>query len=69
MGAISNDHEDACARCGEPAILRTCHVCGIAARLIDCGHYPQPRPIAAGRADGMDGGHDYCLHCAGGPDA
>lgn len=61
---IPDDPEAACASCGERAEVRTCHVCGVSARLIDCGHYWQPRPIAAGRANGMDGGHDYCQACA-----
>jgi len=54
----------ACPHCGEPAKLRRCCVCGTEAWIIDCGHYPQPRPIAAGRADGSDLGRDYCEYCA-----
>jgi len=42
----------------------TCSACGASAQLTDCGHLAQPRPIAAGRADGSDGQHDYCSYCA-----
>jgi len=63
-----DDAETQCPSCGTPALIRTCHTCGVAARLIDCGHYWQPRPIAAGRSDGSDGHHDYCTaHAQVGP--
>jgi len=53
-----------CPHCGEPARLRRCCICGTEAWLIDCGHYPQPGPIAAGLFDGSDMGRDYCVRCA-----
>jgi len=59
-----DDPGSTCPHCGEAAKLRRCYVCGAEAWLVDCGHYPQPRPIAAGRADGSDLEHDYCEYCA-----
>ena len=53
-----------CGECGEHATHRECRACGTSAWLIDCGHQQQPRPIAAGRADGSDLSHDYCESCA-----
>lgn len=52
-----------CTRCDAKARLRTCHSCGVQAIITDCGHFMQPRPIAAGRSDGTDGHHDYCTDC------
>jgi len=54
----------ACPDCGTPAALRTCDTCDTSAWIIDCGHYAQPRPIAAGRADGSDLHHTYCEDCS-----
>ena len=59
-----DDPGSCCPTCGEPAKLRRCCVCGTEAWIIDCGHYSQPRPIAAGRADGSDLQNDYCEYCA-----
>jgi len=53
-----------CATCDEPARERTCRMCGRTMWILDCGHMPQPTPIAAGRADGSDLHHDYCDECA-----
>lgn len=36
----------ACPDCGTPAEWYECRACGDGAWLIDCGHYPQPRPIS-----------------------
>ena len=47
-----------CKYCDEPARYRTCEVCGESAWIIDCGHYSQPRPIAADEY-----GHDICDDC------
>jgi hypothetical protein len=48
-----------CPRCGARPRLRTCLGCGAKALLTDCGHMPQPRPIAIGR-----GGFNYCVDCS-----
>lgn len=53
-----------CPECAEPARLRECDDCGRRAWLIDCGHYGQPRPIAAGRRGGRQADRDYCEDCA-----
>jgi hypothetical protein len=53
-----------CPECGEPARLRTCSVCGVSQWIIDCGHFDQPRPIAAGRQDGSESYKDFCEDCA-----
>lgn len=53
-----------CPACGERAVLRTCSVCGEQRWTIDCGHYSQPRPIAAGRANGSELHNDFCEDCA-----
>lgn len=53
-----------CPDCGKHAEYRTCDECGESAWVIDCGHYAQPRPIAAGRANGSDAHHTYCRRCA-----
>ena len=36
-----------CDDCGANAAERTCDGCGARAIVTDCGHYDQPRPIAA----------------------
>jgi hypothetical protein len=46
-----------CPDCGEDAVYRTCCRCKQGAWIIDCGHYDQPRPIAA------HGSNDYCDDC------
>jgi hypothetical protein len=43
----------------------TCDGCGITALIVDCGHQAQPRPLAAGRADGSALHRTYCPACAG----
>jgi hypothetical protein len=53
-----------CSHCGEPAKERTCSTCGLSAWIIDCGHYPQPRPIAVGRTGGLELHRDFCSACA-----
>jgi len=50
-----------CPDCGTRAEYRTCEVCGTSAWVIDCGHYPQPRPIAASQ----DGQRYLCEDCEG----
>jgi len=54
----------ACPHCGEQATYRTCSVCGLSAWIIDCGHYAQPRPIAAGKVGGREGYKTFCEDCA-----
>ena len=44
---IVDDTDEACPDCGATRQERTCAGCGVSARLIDCGHYAQPRPISA----------------------
>ena len=58
-----NDPER-CPDCNRTGHVRTCNDCGVSAYLVDCGDYAQPRPIASGRVDGSDQGHDYCDDCA-----
>lgn len=53
-----------CRICHIRAQERTCADCGLTMTLTDCGHYTQPRPIAAGRADGTEAWRDYCTACA-----
>jgi len=53
-----------CPHCGTEAEWRTCSECGRSAWIVDCGCLAQPRPIAAGRADGTDTEHWYCDQCA-----
>jgi hypothetical protein len=53
-----------CPLCNEPARLRTCWECGDSAWIIDCAHFPQPRPIAPGRADGSHPHRMFCDDCA-----
>lgn len=55
---------DTCPACATQAAQRTCSQCGISAWVIDCGHYAQPRPLAAGKADGSDLHAIFCLNCA-----
>jgi hypothetical protein len=62
MELICRDSE--CARCGANPEQRTCCACGVQGIVTDCGHYAQPRPIAAGRVNGTDMQHDYCSACA-----
>ena len=47
-----------------PAQWGTWWECSESAWIIDCAHFPQPRPIAAGRADGSDAGRMFCADCA-----
>jgi hypothetical protein len=61
---IPSDPESYCPDCGTPRRPWKCHDCGRTAELIDCGHYPQPRPIASGRWDGSELDRDYCVDCA-----
>jgi len=63
-GRDHGPHDDPCADCGAVPATRTCADCGATADITDCGHQPQPRPLAAGRADGSDMGHTYCETCA-----
>lgn len=56
--------EDEVCPCGTPATFRTCVECGVSGWIIDCGHYAQPRPLAAGRADGSNLHYTYCCDCA-----
>lgn len=59
MSELTIEKEGAvCNRCGEPARYRTCKTCGESAWIIDCGHYDQPRPIAAD-----EHGEDVCDDC------
>ena len=44
---VRDDADEACPECGAARQERTCAGCGVSARLIDCGHYDQPRPISA----------------------
>ena len=48
----------ACPHCGERATRRVCEKCGQAEWIIDCGHYEQPRPLAAD-----EHGHIVCDDC------
>jgi hypothetical protein len=63
--AIADDPAT-CSMCGARAQQRTCDGCGLTTRILDCGDMPQPRPIAAGRADASDLGRTYCATCAQG---
>ena len=42
--------DEDCLDCGEAATERECEDCGARAIVTDCGHYAQPRPIAADEA-------------------
>ena len=54
----------ACPICGTAIQHRVCADCGAEGYILDCGHESQPRPIAAGMADGSDLHHCYCADCA-----
>ena len=60
MNEVKNYEREggSCPKCGTRAEFRVCSQCGVAAWVIDCGHYGQPRPIAAG-PDGLL----YCDDC------
>ena len=57
---IHDDGAAPCHHCGQRAELRTCVDCYARARVIDCGHKSQPRPIAAD----IDG-ESRCEECVG----
>lgn len=61
---VRDDAGERCPDCGAPRKRRTCWQCGLSAELIDCGHYPQPRPIAQGYGMGDDLGRSYCDQCS-----
>lgn len=56
--------DDDCNICEVTARKLTCERCGTSARITDCGHHSQPRPIAGGDADGHQGHKTYCADCA-----
>jgi hypothetical protein len=56
--------DEVCPDCGSASALRQCCACGRQGYVIDCGHYAQPRPLAAGRADGSRLWETYCTACA-----
>jgi hypothetical protein len=56
--------DPSCLECGASPELRVCQTCGTSAHITDCGHFPQPRPIAAGHNDGSDLFNVYCYVCA-----
>lgn len=62
---IADDPLD-CMTCGATAEWRECSVCHAQALILDCGCLPQPRPIAAGRADGTALHRAFCSACAQG---
>jgi len=53
-----------CPSCGQRAENRSCWHCGISARILDCGHEAQPRPIAVGNSNGQHLHADHCAACA-----
>ena len=58
--ATTHQTDTDCDRCGIRAETRTCEDCGLTLTITDCGHYAQPRPIAASQYQG----HDYtCAAC------
>ena len=57
---VHDDGSAPCPLCGQQSELRTCAGCGDTARIIDCGHMSQPRPIAPG---GRYGGESSCDDC------
>ena len=61
---VSIPNDAACPQCGARPERISCCRGGIGAALTNCGHMVQPRPIAAGRADGTDSGRTYCGECA-----
>lgn len=53
-------HDTDCPDCHIRAESRTCEDCGRTLTITDCGHYQQPRPIAASQYQG----HGYaCAAC------
>lgn len=54
----ANREGEICPDCGAVAELKICEVCGVQAWIIDCGHYTQPRPLAADEY-----GHIMCEDC------
>lgn len=54
---ISDDADCDVEGCGVTAERRVCCACGVSALICDCGHYAQPRPIAA------NGHLDWCDAC------
>ena len=50
--------------CGAIAQRVECCRCGVTARITECGHLSQPRPIASGTACGNDATRIYCAACA-----
>ena len=59
---VSQEQEDgACPTCGTRAEFRECESCDASGWIIDCGHFAQPRPLAAA-ADGS--GRCLCDECA-----
>ena len=59
------DEGEVCPDCDMDAVELECCMCGIGGYVINCGHYAQPRPIAAGRHGGLDMHQTYCCDCAG----
>ncbi len=53
-----------CGACGTEPERRTCSECGRSAMITDCGHMPQPRPIASGRSGGTEMSLVFCARCA-----
>lgn len=53
------DEGEQCRSCGARAKHRVCETCGESGWVIDCGHFPQPRPISADSY-----GHAQCDDCA-----
>ena len=51
--------EDSCPDCGQEKEHLTCDECGADSDVINCGHYPQPQPIAA-----SERGMLLCDECA-----
>jgi len=59
MTITDDDYEpdEDCTKCDERARRYTCDDCGVTGMFTNCGHFPQPRPIAA------DGNRTYCEEC------
>lgn len=53
-------HDTACDLCPCEAEHRACADCGAEAVVVDCGHYDQPRPIAASAHAGGDAVCEAC---------
>ena len=72
--AMTNSRQDlyiddgvtACEVCSTPARLRKCAGCGREGWIVDCGHYPQPRPIAPMGIFGCECSCDECEAAAAG---